>query len=81
VAFLGQQIESFEVAEPERLVGATGVFGFFLGRYTTFYLTQGPDVFLPGGRPVFPGVPSETPEQVLARNGLVPSDRVILDPD
>jgi hypothetical protein len=63
------------------VVGATSVFGLFLGRYDSFYLTRGPDVVLPGGRPVFPGVPSETPEQVLSRNGLQVRDTTLLDPD
>jgi hypothetical protein len=61
------------------VVGATNVFGLFLDRYDVFYLTRGPKVTLPGGRPVFPGVPSSTPEEVLARHGLGPSRRRVLD--
>ena len=52
------------------VIGATGVFGLFLGRYDAFYLTRGPRIRLPGGRPVFPGVPAQTPEAVLAAHGL-----------
>jgi hypothetical protein len=52
------------------VVGATDVFGLFLDRYDLFYLTRGPKIRLPGGRPVFPGVPSRTPEDVLASHGL-----------
>jgi hypothetical protein len=63
------------------VVGATDVFGLFLDHYNSFYLTRGPDVLLPGGRAVFPDVPSETPEQVLGRFGLRPCDRIVLDPD
>ena len=52
------------------VVGATGVFGLFLDRYDDFYLSRAPGVRLPGGRPVFPEVPAQTPETVLADNGL-----------
>jgi hypothetical protein len=34
---------------------------------------------LPGGRPVFPDVPAQTPEAVLARHGLEPGERQMLD--
>jgi hypothetical protein len=63
------------------VVGAADVFGMFLSRFESFYLTRGPDIVLPGGRPVFPGVPGETPEQVLGAAGLVPRGEVALDPD
>jgi dihydrofolate reductase len=52
------------------VIGGTDVFGMFLDRYDFFYLTRAPGVRLPGGRPVFPGVPERTPEDVLARHGL-----------
>ena len=39
------------------VIGGTEVFGLFLARYDAFFLTRGPVVQLPGGRPVFPGVP------------------------
>jgi hypothetical protein len=55
------------------------VFGFFLDRYDVFYLSRVPAVRLPGGRPVFPEVPTQTPEEVLARHGLEPLQRQILD--
>jgi hypothetical protein len=63
------------------VVGATDVFGLFLGGFDSFFLTRGPDVVLQGGRPVFPGVPEETPEQVLAGAGLISGDEVELDQD
>ena len=56
------------------------VFGLFLDRYDIFHLTRVPNVRLPGGRPVFPGVPARTPEDVLASHGLVPDAQQILDP-
>ena len=52
------------------VIGGTDVFGMFLDCYDFFYLTRAPGVRLPGGRPVFPGVPERTPEDVLAGHGL-----------
>ena len=61
------------------VIGGTEVFGIFLDQYDTFYLSRAPSVRLPGGRPVFPGVPAKTPEDVLTRHGLEPGQRQILD--
>jgi dihydrofolate reductase len=61
------------------VIGGTDVFGMFLGRYDVFYLTRAPSGNLPRGRPVFPGVPGETPEQILARYGYVAAERGMLD--
>jgi dihydrofolate reductase len=61
------------------IIGGTDVFGFFLDRYDVFYLTRAPNLRLPGGRPVFPEVPALTPEEVLARHGLVEGDHLVLD--
>ena len=61
------------------VVGATEVFGMFLDRYDVFHLSQAPDVRLPGGRPVFPEVPTRTPQDVLASHGLSRGQRQVLD--
>jgi dihydrofolate reductase len=61
------------------VIGGTEVFGMFLERYQTFYLSRAPGVRLPGGRPVFPEVPAKTPEAVLSQHGLEPGQRQILD--
>ena len=61
------------------VIGGTEVFGFFLDRYDVFYLSRAPNVRLPGGRPVFPEVPTQTPEEVLARHGLELRQHQILD--
>jgi dihydrofolate reductase len=61
------------------VIGGTDVFAIFLDRYDTFHLSRAPDVRLPGGRPVFPGVPAQTPEAVLADHGLEASPRQVLD--
>jgi dihydrofolate reductase len=62
------------------VIGGTDVFGMFLDRYDCFYLSRAPAVRLPGGRPVFPGVPRRTPEEVLAGHGLARGRRKALDP-
>src|ERR1700732_4272163 len=51
------------------VVGGTNVFGMFLDCYDAFHLSRAPDVQLPGGRPVFPEVPTLTPDEVLASHG------------
>jgi hypothetical protein len=62
------------------VVGATDVFGLFLDLYDVFYLSRAPGVRLPGGRPVFPEVPSRTPEAVLTEHGLGLVETRALDP-
>jgi dihydrofolate reductase len=61
------------------VIGGTEVFGLFLPDYDVFHLTRAPNVTLPGGRPVFPQVPRQTPEQVLAEHGLEPGPPQVLD--
>ena len=61
------------------VVGGTDVFGLFLDGYDEFHLSRAPGVRLPGGRAVFPGVPRQTPEQILQRHGLVASAPQTLD--
>jgi dihydrofolate reductase len=65
---------------PVGVIGGTDVFALFLDRFDVFHLSRVPGVRLPGGRPVFPGVPSRTPEDVLAGHGLVPGPVEVLDP-
>src|ERR1700731_2256418 len=62
------------------VIGGTDVFGMFLDRYDVFHLTRASGVRLPGGRPVFPEVPTRTPEEVLASHGLDRDQRQVLDP-
>jgi len=61
------------------VIGGTDVFGLFLDRYDVFHLSCAPDVQLPGGRPVFPDVPTRTPEEVLASHGLQAGPQQALD--
>jgi hypothetical protein len=61
------------------VIGGPDVFGMFLPDYDVFHLTRAPNVWLPGGRPVFPQVPAQTPEEVLASHGLAPGPPQVLD--
>jgi dihydrofolate reductase len=61
------------------IIGGPDVFGMFLDRYDTFWLSQAPLVYLPGGEPCFPGVPARSPQQVLAVHGLKAGSAQILD--
>ena len=61
------------------IIGGPGVFGMFMDRYDTFWLSQAPHVKLPGGEACFPGVPTLTPEQILASHGLKAGDAEMLD--
>lgn len=62
------------------VIGGTEPFGLFLDRgYDAFHLSRTSRAQLPGGRPVFPGIPPATPEELLARHGLIPGPRRVLD--
>jgi dihydrofolate reductase len=61
------------------IIGGPEVFGMFLDRYDTFWLSQAPHVHLPGGHPCFPGVPERSAQAVLAAHGLKAGEPQILD--
>jgi dihydrofolate reductase len=61
------------------IIGGPEVFGMFMNRYDTFWLSQAPRVRLPGGEPCFPGVPARSPEEILAAHGLKAGEAQILD--
>jgi dihydrofolate reductase len=61
------------------IIGGPEIFALFFDRYDTFFLSQAPHVTLPGGEPCFPGVPEQTPEQILAAHGLSPANVEVLD--
>ena len=62
------------------VTGGTDGFGLFLELgYDVFHLTRAARASLPGGRPVFPGVPARTPEDVLAAHGMKPGATRVLD--
>ena len=61
------------------IIGGPDVFAMFMDRYDTFWLSQAQRVRLPGGEPCFPGVPRQSPQQVLAAHGLKADESQILD--
>jgi dihydrofolate reductase len=61
------------------IIGGPDVFGMFMDRYDTFWLSQAPRVRLPGGEPCFPGMPAQSPQDILAAHGLKAGDAQILD--
>ena len=61
------------------VIGGPDVFGMFMDRYDTFWLSQAPRVRLPDGEPCFPGVPERSPQAVLAAHGLKAGETQILD--
>jgi hypothetical protein len=61
------------------VIGGPGVFGMFMDRYDTFWLSLAPRVRLPGGEPCFPGVPARTPQEILAAHGLRAGEAQMLD--
>jgi hypothetical protein len=61
------------------IIGGPVVFGLFLDRYETFWLSTAPHVRLPGGEGCFPGVPARTPHEILAAHGLEPAETQTLD--
>ena len=78
---------SFEMASREAgvssgtvaIIGGPGVFGMFMDRYDTFWLSVAPRVRIPDGEPCFPGVPARTPQQVLAAHGFVAGEPQLID--
>jgi dihydrofolate reductase len=61
------------------IIGGPVIFGMFLDRYDTFWLSQAPRVRIPDGEGCFPGVPAQSPQTILAAHGLTPGDAQILD--
>jgi hypothetical protein len=61
------------------VIGGPSVFEFFLDLYDVFYLSRALNVRVPGGRPIFSGVPSRAPEAVLADHGLDNPQRELVD--
>jgi hypothetical protein len=61
------------------IIGGPYVFGMFMDRYDTFWLSLAPRVRLPNGEPCFPGVPARSPQDILAAHGLKPGAPQMLD--
>jgi dihydrofolate reductase len=72
-ATLEQAIAALGVGDgPIAVLGGTEVFGLFLPLYDAFHLTRVAKASIPDGRPLFPQVGPQTPEDVLAGFGLHP---------
>jgi hypothetical protein len=61
------------------IIGGPYVFGMFMDRYDTFWLSLAPRVRLPDGEACFPGVPERSPQDILAAHGLEPGEPQMLD--
>ena len=61
------------------IIGGPDVFGMFMDRYDTFWLSQAHGVRIPDGVGGFPGVPLSTPQDILARHGLKAAEIRTLD--
>jgi hypothetical protein len=61
------------------IIGGPVVFAMFLDRYDTFWLSEAPHVRIPDGEPCLPGVPAQSPQDILAGHGLVAGTPQILD--
>jgi hypothetical protein len=61
------------------VIGGPYVFGMFLDRYDTFWLSQAPHVRIPDGEPCLPGVPQRSPQDILAAHGLKAGEAQMLD--
>ncbi|MET0220511.1 MAG: dihydrofolate reductase [Tardiphaga sp.] len=61
------------------VIGGPVVFGMFMDRFDTFWLSQAPNVHVPDGEGCFPGVPAQTPQQILESHGLVADGVDLLD--
>ena len=61
------------------IIGGPNVFGMFMDRYDTFWLSQAPRVRIPDGIGCFLGVPARSPQQILAAHGMNAGQGQILD--
>ena len=61
------------------IIGGPHVYAFFLGLTDAFWLSQAHDVQLPNGLGVLPGVPDQTPQDILAAAGLHAAETRMLD--
>jgi dihydrofolate reductase len=76
---LAQAWDALATAGTLAVVGGTDVFGLFLAiGYDDFFLSRAP-AGVPDGRPLFPGVPAQPPEALLAAHGLVKRAERVLD--
>jgi len=63
------------------IIGGPVVFGMFMDRYDTFWLSQAHSLTIPGGMGGFPGVPQHSPQDILAAHGMKAAETRVLDAD
>ncbi|MFT4117029.1 dihydrofolate reductase [Bradyrhizobium sp.] len=61
------------------IIGGPVVFDMFMERYETFWLSEAPQVRLPGGEGCFLGVPERSPHEILTAHGMKPGAPYVLD--
>jgi hypothetical protein len=61
------------------IIGGPIVFGMFMDRFDTFWLSEAPRVQVSNGQGCFPGVPKQSAHEVLASHGLRASETRTLD--
>lgn len=61
------------------IIGGPDVFGMFMDRFDTFWLSQAHRLTIPGGLGGFPGIPPRTAQDVLASHGMKAAETRVLD--
>lgn len=61
------------------VIGGPDVFGMFMDRFDTFWLSRAHRLTIPDGIGGFPGVPTHTPQDILAAHGLKAAEVRVLD--
>ncbi|CAN5404953.1 dihydrofolate reductase [soil metagenome] len=61
------------------IIGGPDVFGMFMDRYDTFWLSQAHRLTIPDGVGGFPGIPAQSPQDILTAHGLKPTETRVLD--
>ena len=61
------------------IIGGPDVFGMFMDRYDTFWLSQAHRVKIPDGIGGFPGIPPRSAQEILTAHGFAPAEIRVLD--
>ena len=61
------------------IIGGPDVFGMFMERYDTFWLSQAHRLKIPNGIGGFPGIPPRSPQDVLTAHGFKAAETRVLD--
>jgi dihydrofolate reductase len=79
-ATLEDACKAFDVSQGVvAVIGGPQLYAAFLPRYDAFHLTRATQATISNGRPVFPGIPPNTPDEILQRHGLSPCPEQTLD--